>query len=129
MISQKGHKINYLKLSISLVLSILFTYNSWCGLMSTYDFVHHSGLSPFGTNSYVYVNGPQPSTINSWIPILNFSKFNFLNNYYKELVQTRLLEQIIAISEKIELTRSIIRPPGFCNYFAKRETDEGPVLS
>ena len=129
MLSQNGHKINYLKLSISLVLLILFTYNSWNVLMKSNDSVHHSGLSPFGTTSYVYINSPQPPTINSWIPILNFSKFNFFNNYYKELVQTRLLDQIIAISEKIELTRSIIRPPGFCNYFAKRETDEGPVLS
>lgn len=129
MFSQKGHKINYLKLSISLVLSILFTYNSWSGLMMTYDSVHHSGLSPFGTTSYVYINTPQSPTINSWIPILNFSMFNFFNNHYKEIVQTRLLDQIIAISEKIEFTRTIIKPPGFYNYFAKRETDEDPVLS
>jgi hypothetical protein len=97
--------------------------------MKPYDSVHHSGLSPFGTNSYVYINSPQPPTINSWVPILNFSKFNFFNNYYKELVQTRLLDQIIAVSEKIEFTRSIIKPPGFCIYFSKRETDEDPVLS
>jgi hypothetical protein len=129
MLSQKGHKTNYLKLSISLVLAILFTYNSWSGLMSAYDFVNHSGLSPVGTNSYVYINSSQSSAINSWIPTLNFSKVNFINNYYKELVQTRLLEQVIAISEKIELTRSIIKPPGFCNYFSKRESDEDPVLS
>ena len=129
MFSQKGHKINYLKLSISLVLSILFTYNSWNGLMKPYDSVHHSGLSPFGATSYVYINSPQPPTLNSWILILNFSKFNFFNSYYKELVQTRLLDQIIAISEKTEFTRSIIKPPGFYNYFAKRETDEEPVLS
>jgi hypothetical protein len=97
--------------------------------MMTYDSVHHSGLSPFGTTSYVYINTPQSPTINSWIPILNFSKFNFFNNHYKEIVQTRLLDQIIAISEKIEFTRTIIKPPGFYNYFAKRETDEDPVLS
>jgi len=129
MFSQKGHKINYLRLSMSLVLLILFTYNSWNGLIKPYDSMHHSGLSPFGTTSYVYINSPQPPTINSWVPILNFSKFNFFNNYYKELVQTRLLDQIIAVSEKIEFTRSIIKPPGFCNYFSKRETDGDPVLS
>ena len=129
MFSQKGHKINYLRLSISLVLSILFTYNSWYGLMKPCDSVFHSGLSPFGTTSYVYINSPQPTTTNSWIPILNFSKFNFFNNYYNELVQTRLLDQIIAISKKIEFSRTIIKPPGFYNYFAKRETDEDSVLS
>jgi hypothetical protein len=129
MFLQEGHKTNYLKLSISLVLSILFTYNSWCGVMSTYDFVHPSGLSPFGANSYVYVCGPQSSTINSWISILNFSKFNIFNNTHKESVQTRLLNQIITISEKIKVTKSIIKPPGFCNYFSKRETDDVPVLS
>jgi hypothetical protein len=129
MFSQKGHKITYLKLSISLVLSILFTYNTWNGLVKPFDSVNHSGLSPFDTISYVYINSPQPPTINSWIPILNSSKFNFFNNYYKELVQTRLLDQIIAISEKIEFATTIIKPPGFYNYFAKRETDEDPVLS
>jgi hypothetical protein len=129
MFSQKGHKITYLKLSISLVLSILFTYNSWNGLMKPCDSVNHSGLSPFSTTSYVYINAPQPPTINSWIPILNCSKFNFFNNYYKELVQTRLLNQIIAISQKIEFAITNIKPPGFYNYFAKRETDEDSVLS
>jgi hypothetical protein len=129
MFLQKGYKINYLKLSISLVLSILFTYNSWNGLLKSTDSVQHSGLSPFGTTLYVYINCPQPPIINSWTPILNFSKFNFFNNYYKELVQTRLLDKIITVSEKIESTRSIIKPPGFCIYFSKRETDEDPVLS
>jgi hypothetical protein len=129
MFSQKRHKINYLRLSISLVLLILFTSNSWNGLLKPCYTVQHSGLSPFGTTAYVYINSPQPPTINSWIPVLNFSKVNFFNNYYKELVQTRLLDQIIAISEKIEFTRTIIKPPGFYNYFAKRETDEDPVLS
>jgi hypothetical protein len=89
----------------------------------------HSGLSPSGTTAYVYINTPQSPTISSWIPILSFSKFSFFNNYYKELVQKRLLNQIISVSEKIEFTRSIIKPPGFYNYFAKRETDEDPVLS
>jgi hypothetical protein len=129
MFSQKEHKINYLKLSISLVFIFLFTYNSWNGLIKPYDSVHHSGLSPFGTTSYVYIYTPQPPTINSWIPVLNCSKFNFFHNYYKELVQTRLLDQIIAISEKIEFAITIIKPPGFYNFFAKRETDEDPVLS
>ena len=129
MFSQKRHKINYLKLTISFVLLILFTFNSLHGLMKPFDSIFHSGLSPSGTTAYVYINTPQSPTINSWIPILNFSKFSFFNNYYKELVQTRLLDQIIAISEKIEYTRTIIKPPGFCNYFAKRDTDEVPVLS
>jgi len=129
MFSQKRHKINYLRLSISLVLLFLFTYNSWNGLLKPYDSVQHSGLSPFGPTAYVYINSPQSPTINSWIPILNFSKVNSFSNYYKELVQTRLLDQIIAISEKIEFTRTIIKPPGFYNYFARRETDEDPVLS
>ena len=129
MFLQKGHKINYLKLPISVVLLVLFTYNSWNVLMNSNDSVNHSGFSPFRSTLYVYINSPQTPTINSWIPILNFSKFNFFNNYYKELVQTRLLNQIITISEKIEFTKSIIKPPGFCNYFSKRETDEDPVLS
>jgi hypothetical protein len=97
--------------------------------MKPYDSIFHSGLSPSGTTAYVYINTPQSPTISSWIPILNFSKFRFFDNYYKELVQTRLLDQIIAISEKIEFTRTIIKPPGFYNYFAKRDTDEDPVLS
>ena len=129
MFSLKRHKINNLKLTISLVLLILFTYNSLIGLMKPYDSIFHSGLSPSGTTAYVYINTPQSPTISSWIPILNFSKFRFFNNYYKELVQTRLLDQIIAISEKIEFIRTIIKPPGFYNYFAKRDTDEDPVLS
>jgi hypothetical protein len=129
MFSQKRHKINYLKLTISLALLILFTYNSWNGLMKPYDSVLHSGLSPFGSTSFLYINSPQSPTINSWIPILNFTKFNSLYNYYKELVQTRLLDQIIAISEKIEFTRSIIKPPGFSIYFSQGETDEDPFLS
>lgn len=127
MFSQKGHIINNLKLTISLVLLILFTYNSLHGLLKPFDSIFQSGLSPSCTTAYVYINSPQSPTISSWIPILNFSKFSFFNNYYKELVQTRLLDQIIAISEKIEFTRSIIKPPGFYNYFAKRDTDEDPV--
>ncbi len=97
--------------------------------MKPYDSAYHSGLTPFGTTSFVYINTPQSPTINSWIPILNCSKFNFFNNYYKELIRTRLLDQIIAISEKIEFSRTIIKPPGFYNHFSKRESDEDPVLS
>jgi hypothetical protein len=97
--------------------------------MKPYESLFHSGFFPSGTTAYVYVNTPQSLTLNSWIPILNFSKFSLFNNYYKELVQTRLLDQIISVSEKIEFTRTIIKPPGFYNYFAKRDTDEDPVLS
>lgn len=129
MFSQKGHKINNLKLTISVVLLILFTNNSLYGLLKPYDSTFQSGFSPSGTTAYVYINSPQSPTISSWIPILNFSKFSFFNNYYKELVQKRLLTQIIAISEKIEFSRSIIKPPGFYNYFAKKDSDEDPVLS
>ena len=129
MFLQKRHKINYLKLSISLVLSILFTYNSWNGLMKPYDSLHASGLSPSGTSLYVNINTPQPPTISSWVPILNSSQFNFVNNYYKELVKARQLDQIIAKSKKIKFAITIIKPPGFYNYFVKRETDEHPVLS
>ena len=129
MFSQKKHKINNFKLAISVVLLVLFTYNSWNGLLKPDVYLHHSGLPPFGTNSYIFINSPQPPTINSWNPILNFIKFNSFNNHFKELVQTRLLDQIIAISEKIKFTRTIIKPPGFYKYFAKRETDDDPVLS
>jgi hypothetical protein len=97
--------------------------------MNPYDSVHHSGLSPFGATSNGCINAPQSPTVNNWIPILNFSKFGLFNNFYKELVQTRLLDQIISISEKIEFKRTIIKPPGFYNYFAKRETDDDPILS
>jgi hypothetical protein len=129
MFLQKEYKINNLKLSISLVLLILFTYNSCNGLMNPNDSVHHFGHSPFGATSNVYINAPQSSTINNCIPVLNFSKFKLFNNYYKELVQTSLLGQIIAISEKISFTRTIIKPPGFYHYFSKRETDEDLILS
>jgi hypothetical protein len=129
MYSQKRHKINYLKLPISIVLLILFAYNSYNGLKNPYDSLLHSGLFPFGATYNVYVNAPQSSTINNCIPLLNFSKFYLFNNYYKELVQTSLLGQIIAISEKISFTRTIIKPPGFYYYFSKRETDEDLILS
>lgn len=129
MFSRKSHNINNLRLTITLVLLFLFTYNSLHGLIKPFDSTFHAGLSPSGTTAYVYINTPQSPTTSSWIPILNFSKFSFFNNFYKELVKTRLLDQIIAISEKIEFTRSIIKPPGFYNYFAKRDNDEDPVLS
>lgn len=128
MFTQKVHKINFLKLSVSVVLTFFFTFNAWNGLIKPPDSLHHSGFTPFRTSSYVYINTPERPTINSWIQILNCSKFHFYNNYFYELVQKRLLNQIIASSQKFDFALIVIKPPGSYNYFSKRERDEDPVL-
>jgi hypothetical protein len=121
-LSQNKYRIKHLKILISIVLLILLTYNSINGLFKPNIFVQHAGLSSNKTTE-TFIAIPQLTIITNWVPLLSSHRLNLCNNYYQELVRTRLLVQNIAVIKKTEIKISGFQPPGFYHYFARSDVD------
>jgi hypothetical protein len=129
MFYRKRNRTRFLKVSFSIILLFLFTISSWKGIIKPNDSIKFSKHLTSNSSLVLYINSPQVPIISSWTPLLKSFEFKLAASIYNELIINRLSVQRIEVFKKIEFAISYNKPPGFYLFFAKRETDDYPVLS
>ncbi len=120
MLLQKKHKINYLGLSVFIVLFILSVFSFYDILIKYPDKVFHHELASVSSNAVVLNTVQQLSISNNLIPRLDNSSFKVITERIKILTNNRLILQKISTLQLVELSFTDIKPPGFyCHYFSR----------
>jgi hypothetical protein len=129
MLLLKKHKINYLGLSIFIVLFSFFTF-SFCEIIIKSPIkVYHHELSSFSYNGIVINKIQQPYYYKTWLPQFDNSNFKVITKHIKLLTNDRLIQQMISSFQKTELSIIPVKPPGFYCHFYLRDKEDLPVLS
>jgi hypothetical protein len=129
MLLQKKHKINYLGLSIFIVLFFLFTFAFYEISIKLPNKVFYYELSSVSSNAIVLNKIQQPSINKNWLPQLDNSNFKVITERIKLLTNNRLTNQRINFLQKVEISIIHIKPPGFYYHYHLRATEDLPVLS
>jgi hypothetical protein len=129
MLLQKKHKINYLGLSIIIVLFFLFAFAFYEVLIKPPNKVFHYELPSVSSDAIVLNKIQQPSLNKNWSPQFDNSNFKLFNDRIKLLTNNRLIIQRIIVLQKAELSIILIKPPGFDYHYRHRDTEDLPVLS
>lgn len=129
MLLYKKHKINYLGLSVFIVLFFLFTFAFFEILIKSPYKVLHYELSSVSSNAIVLNSIQQPSINKTWLPQLDNSNFKVITEHIKLFTNNRLVIQRINFLQKVELSIILIKPPGFYYHYYLQDTEDLPILS
>jgi hypothetical protein len=129
MLLQKKHKINYLGLSIFIVLFFLFVFSFYEILIKSPNKVFHYELASVSSNAIVLNKIQHPSINKNLLPQFDNSNFKVITKRIKLLTNNRLILQRINFLQKVELSIILIKPPGFYYHYHLRATEDLPVLS
>jgi hypothetical protein len=126
---QKKHKINYLGLSVFIVLCLLFTFAFYEIITRSPDRVFHYELTSASSSAIVLNKIQQPSLNKPWLPQFDNSSFKVITVRIKLLTNNRLIHQRISSFQEVELSVLHINPPGFYYHYHLRDTEDLPLLS
>jgi hypothetical protein len=129
MFSKKLHKINYLGLSVFIVLFFLIEFSFFEILIKSTQKTYKFELATFSSDAVVLNKIQQFSNDKSWLPQLDNSNFKVITNHIKLLTNNRLVLQRINLLQRAKLSILLIRPPGFYYHYHLRDTEDPPILS
>ena len=129
MLFLKKHKINYLGLSIFIVLFFLFAFSFYEILIKSPNKVFRYELASVSSNAIVLNKIQQPSIYKIWLPQFDNSNFKVITKQIKLLTNNRLILQRINSLQKIDLSIILIKPPGLYYHYHLLDTEDLPILS
>lgn len=129
MIRRNKHNINYLALTILVVLFFLFAFTYYESLIKTSNKALTHELVSVQSGVTAINKIQQPSLNKNWIPKFDNSNFRLFNEHIKLLINNRLINQKIIVLQKVELSIVVINPPGFYFSYFHRNTEDLPGLS
>ena len=129
MIRKNKHKINYLGLTILIVLFFLFAFTFYESLINPTNKALKNELVSVQSSAIALNKIQQPSLNKNWTPKFDNSNFRLFNEHIKLLINNRLINQKIIVLQKVELSALVIKPPGFYFFYFHKNTEDLPILS
>lgn len=129
MIRRNKHKINYLGLTILIVLFFLFAFTFYESLIKPTNKALQHELVSVQSSAIALNKIQQPSLNKNWAPKFDNSNFRLFNEHVKLLINNRLINQKNIVLQKVELSIVVIKPPRFYFFYFHRNTEDLPILS